>query len=374
VCHRPGHTSLDAQHPSAKAFRAALPHAARPYPLHYGKALGSPRYRRLPTPQEQRRYEPQLDRHLANIDASLRRGPAPSKALLAALKTGPRLLDPVAAFGNMKLAWSVEVFASGRLWAVTPALLLIPRDKIAAAIELPAASIRFDTPTAASLPLAMVLERAAPQLMPHPANPKLLDFKARGHWQPRTWLQLDGEPLRRSGIKLAQTAAGPLVRKRDISLFRRRARPAGVGAKEKWVHVRINDGALVAYVGDKPVFAATISPGAHGADPKGRLRTPPGRYRISSKWTSTDMGGRIEGGTWRTREVPWVAYYDKGYALHGAWWHNRFGRPRSHGCINLTPADARTLFQWLDPALPPGWHGVRAEPPIRSGTLLVIQP
>ena len=374
VCHRPGQTSHDEQHPRARAFRAVLPQAQRSYPLRYGKALGSPRYRRIPTLQEQQRYEPRLDRHLDRVDPSLRRGPAPTEALLEALKSGPRLLDPVAAFGNMKLAWSREIFAAGRLWAVTPALLLIPRDKIAAAAEVPSASVNLDGDASPSLPLAMVLERAAPQLLPHPANPALLDFKPRGHWPPRALLQLTGEPLRRSGIKLAQTLAGPLVHKRDISLFRRRTRPAGVGPSQKWLHVRINDGALVAYLGDQPVFAATISPGAHGADPSGAFRTPPGRYRISSKWISTDMGGRLEGGSWRTREVPWVAYYDKGYALHGAWWHNRFGRPRSHGCINLTPADARTLFRWLEPSLPAGWYGVRAEPPTKPGTLLLIQP
>ena len=45
------------------------------------------------------------------------------------------------------------------------------------------------------------------------------------------------------------------------------------------------------------------------------------------------------------------------HALHGAYWHDKFGRPKSHGCINLSPEDARRLFFCTEPAVPPGWHG-----------------
>ena len=60
------------------------------------------------------------------------------------------------------------------------------------------------------------------------------------------------------------------------------------------------------------------------------------------------------------RDVPWVQYFEAGYALHAAYWHDDFGRMRSHGCINLAPIDARRLFFWTDPPLPEGWHGVKA--------------
>ena len=53
-------------------------------------------------------------------------------------------------------------------------------------------------------------------------------------------------------------------------------------------------------------------------------------------------------------------YFHGSYALHAAFWHDRFGRVRSHGCINLAPADARWLFGWTTPELPAGLHGVRA--------------
>jgi len=63
-------------------------------------------------------------------------------------------------------------------------------------------------------------------------------------------------------------------------------------------------------------------------------------------------------GPYSIEDVPWVMYFQGSYALHGAFWHNLFGSPRSHGCVNLSPLDARQLFFWVDPTLPKGWHGV----------------
>jgi len=51
--------------------------------------------------------------------------------------------------------------------------------------------------------------------------------------------------------------------------------------------------------------------------------------------------------------VPFVMYFQLAYALHGAFWHDGFGRPRSHGCVNLAPEDARWIFRWSDPQLQP---------------------
>ncbi len=65
-------------------------------------------------------------------------------------------------------------------------------------------------------------------------------------------------------------------------------------------------------------------------------------------------------------------YYEAGYALHSAFWHDLFGRTKSHGCVNLSPRDARWMFGWTEPALPDGWHGVYPEDP-EAGTLIVIR-
>ena len=82
-------------------------------------------------------------------------------------------------------------------------------------------------------------------------------------------------------------------------------------------------------------------------------------------------------GAYSIEDVPWIMYFDGSYALHGAFWHANFGHPMSHGCINLSPADARELFGWTEPHLPDGWHGVFATGPAEKdgqglGTRVVI--
>ena len=69
-------------------------------------------------------------------------------------------------------------------------------------------------------------------------------------------------------------------------------------------------------------------------------------------------------GSYDIDQVPYTMYYWGSLALHGAYWHDDFGKVRSHGCTNLPPHDARWLFRWASPTLPHGWHGrVRARGP-----------
>jgi hypothetical protein len=74
------------------------------------------------------------------------------------------------------------------------------------------------------------------------------------------------------------------------------------------------------------------------------------------------------------RDVPWVQYFKGGYALHAAPWHDEFGKPRSHGCINLSPIDARRVFLFSGPPLPKDWHGVTATEATGTGTTVHIHP
>jgi lipoprotein-anchoring transpeptidase ErfK/SrfK len=102
--------------------------------------------------------------------------------------------------------------------------------------------------------------------------------------------------------------------------------------------------------------------------------TPHGRFRISFKHITDDMTGTVgdNAEVYSVSDVPWVQYIFQNVALHGAFWHSKFGAPKSHGCINLSPADARYLFDWTDPVLPKGWHGVA---PVEGGptTLVIIE-
>ena len=87
--------------------------------------------------------------------------------------------------------------------------------------------------------------------------------------------------------------------------------------------------------------------------------------------TATMDGDVAADGPYSIEDVPWIMYFQGSYALHGAFWHGNFGHNMSHGCVNLSPADARTLFMWSEPRLPDGWHGVFATD-ARPGTRVVI--
>ena len=127
------------------------------------------------------------------------------------------------------------------------------------------------------------------------------------------------------------------------------------------IDVDLSSQALVAFEGQKPVYATIVSTGRHNADPEKDHRTVEGTFRIHEKHISTTMDDDgASDGTYRIEDVPWVMYFEKSFALHGAFWHSSFGRERSHGCVNLTPHDARHIFGWAGPKLPEGWHGVRA--------------
>ncbi len=343
VCASPA-TSFNRDHPRALAARLVLP-ADQGYPFQYARVtVPSPRWLRL----------------------TGERGPSEDPLLAHfAESTGPRS-DAQGAYPGMKIAWARELTVDDTTWVVTPELHLINKAHIANEPSLLGRSVHFDRRPA--FPFAITLRDTA-----EPG-----DEMAR--W-PMTTLVPLAEGRFRGGIDLrsrnarraARTATQAWIAKADISVFSRRKRPAGVGEDEKWVHVRVNEGALVAYSGDRAVFAAVISPGVHGAHATGRFRTPTGRFRIGAKHLTSDMGGSLGSGSWRSRAVPWVAYFHGGYALHGAWWHDAFGRPRSHGCINLTPGDARMLFKWIEPRVPEGWYAVRATTQ-HPGTVVVLTP
>jgi hypothetical protein len=156
-------------------------------------------------------------------------------------------------------------------------------------------------------------------------------------------------------------ADGLHYRKRDTTRIDAREPPDEVGPEEKWLDIDLATQSLVAYEGSQPVFATLVSTG-RVKDPDDPLRnhtTPTGSFRITSKHlTATMDGDHAIDGPYSIEDVPYVMYFQLAYALHSAFWHNTFGRPRSHGCINLAPKDARFIFNWTTPKLPYLWHGV----------------
>ena len=126
--------------------------------------------------------------------------------------------------------------------------------------------------------------------------------------------------------------------------------PPGVRKGQQWVDVNLERQTLVVYEGTQPVMATMVSTGLD------EHPTQHGIFRVYWKVSETDMTSDMGAEEqYMAESVPWSLFFWKGQALHGAYWHNSFGIPRSHGCINLAPRDARFLLEWSKPDLPKGW-------------------
>ncbi|HXU81462.1 MAG TPA: L,D-transpeptidase [Polyangia bacterium] len=196
------------------------------------------------------------------------------------------------------------------------------------------------------------------------------------------WVVAAGAPLLDSGGKRVGTrplfsrqtlngctdglcrAEGGFLRAEDLRVPKIAPRPAGVGATERWLDVDLASQTLVAYEGDRPVFATLVSTGI-GA-PGSAFATPPGVFHIRSKHRTATMDNleHTEVVPYSYEDIPLVQYFTDRVALHAALWHQSFGHPASHGCINLSPADAERLFAFTSPRV----AGSEREVWVRPGT------
>jgi hypothetical protein len=196
-------------------------------------------------------------------------------------------------------------------------------------------------------------------------------FESTGReWAVRSWVSLaEGDPVTLGGKNYLLTnerdAAGkPMYAlEDDATVVRAREQaPIGVESGQKWLIVSITEGTLVAYEGMKPVYATLVSPGAGGVPVPGKnpvkmSTTPLGVYRVTFKHHAS---------------TPYTQYFNAPFALHTAYWHEKFGEPMSAGCVNLSPLDGKRLFDWTEPRVPDGWAGAGPGGPNGVGTFVVI--
>lgn len=119
------------------------------------------------------------------------------------------------------------------------------------------------------------------------------------------------------------------------------ARPEGIPA-ERWISINLFEQTLAVYEGGELIFATVASTGHYGA------WTQPGNFQVWAKLERDDMTGGLENSFYFLQNVPWVLYFDNARALHGTYWHDRFGTPTSRGCVNLSPADAEWIYRFAD--------------------------
>lgn len=113
---------------------------------------------------------------------------------------------------------------------------------------------------------------------------------------------------------------------------------------QKRIEINLSTQHLYAYQGNQLIYSFFIS--------SGTLRHPTvvGQFKPLVKLRSTEMigGSKVAGDFYDLPNVPYVVYFYQGYAIHGTYWHNNFGHPMSHGCVNLRTADMILLYPWID--------------------------
>ena len=135
---------------------------------------------------------------------------------------------------------------------------------------------------------------------------------------------------------------------------------------EKHIYVDLDMQLVTAFEGEQLVFSQRCSSGARGTEtPKGEFRT----YHKGPSVHMTNQGDALEN-IYNLPGVPWCTFFTGiGNAFHGAYWHNDYGRPRSHGCVNLPSEAAKFLYRWTSPVVPPDANYVHKP---GEGTRVVI--
>lgn len=265
------------------------------------------------------------------------------------------------------LALVDTVVFEGRRYGITSDLLVFPVDRMRPIEGSAFKGVRI--PEDVDFPFAIV-RRDGCEMFKY-ENHRLTKVKDVAR---RAVIKLTGHKSFFHGKMHYATADGMYVPDSHASFFDRvKKMPKWAkGTGGHWIDVSIGKQTLVAYEGEKAVFATLVSSGEAGLeDPETSKSTKTGVFRIHTKHMTTTMASNVVGEEFELKDIPYVQYFEAGYALHAAYWHDDFGTPRSHGCINMSPEDAKWLFQWTEPALPPGWHSVRKA---LTGSTVFVHP
>jgi len=371
VCSGPA-ASVEANEPLATLGRTRPDRdAALPYTYGRSKALPPPLYATLPSAAEALVIEGRAPR-AATEWLDLEPAPAhelvtPGRPLPAPLGYArPAAAVPLRALPNGGFALLDVYEHDGRRFGLTTDLDLVPLDHLTRVTASEFHGLALDDQV--TLPVAFTRTRFAWLYEGSPAR-GLRPSRALGL---REALPLSGERKVFDRVPYLRAGGDTWVRAEHVLVVERPAAlPPWASGDKSWIHVSIRDQTLVAYAGAKPVYATLVSTGSGGlGDPKETHATPRGEFVIHTKHVAVTMSGNELGDEYDLRDVPYVQYFTEGYALHAAYWHDAFGQPKSHGCVNLSPLDARALFHLTQPGVPQAWHGAVAT----SGTLVSITP
>ncbi len=188
-----------------------------------------------------------------------------------------------------------------------------------------------------------------PGAKPEPGTPKLKRY---------TFFQVYDAKVADDGWIWYNIGNGYWMRQTYVSLVDVSPRPAEIGPDEYWVEVDLYEQSFAAYVGDRMVYAGLVSSGLN------QWPTHEGLFQVWARFKQTKMSG-AEGKKdyYFIEDVPHTMYFDYDIALHGAYWHDRFGYKHSHGCVNMPPKDAEWVFNWSANAPNDLWVWVHSSDP-----------
>lgn len=399
-----GTTTLDLSHPVVRASTRRPDHTQK-LPYMYGIAMaGGPAYSSLPNAKEIAALEPHLASHLKKWEKDPVSGATYGNELWGKWKTEPLppALDAMAEKkSDTELPWFLKdnghapnlanvridgpkagefahhngisfvdtVLWEGRRYGVGVDLRLYPTDRFRAIKGSEFHGFRI--PEEAHMPFAIVKSKKAKILKEE--GGRLVPEEAA---ELRSVLQTTGKQRVQKGRYYDQLEAGGWIADDEVARVDiAKKMPGWANDGEKWIDINVTRQVLVAYEGTKPVYATLVSTGEAGLDDPAKTKsTKRGIFRIHTKYLSATMDSNVVGEEFELRDVPYVQYFTEGYALHAAYWHDVFGQPKSHGCVNLAPEDARRLFFWTEPRIPENWHGASAGAKAKGGTVIFIHP
>jgi hypothetical protein len=411
------YVTLDLEHPRFKLAKAPDLIGSLPYTYGVNIANGTPLYRQVPSREERLRLEPWLakPRHPKAVSeednpyapAPIATANAPDAGgsdgrMLTSAATGTSATGEPPASDKPDAPWwqkeasdagppavtledlqesdgpiarrMVKGFflsldhqfgSSGSMWWKTMAGLVVPADRTFVAkpvtefhgVWLGRDAASFPTKTLPSrkidkLPVGFVLHGARHYTVD--AARKHVS-QAEGMAERFEAVGLTGETATVGGSDYWETDEGWWMKAGDGTKTEPGPAPDKLGEHDKWIDVNLHRQTLVAFEGTTPVYVTLFSSG------RNEHETPSGSFHIREKHIASTMDGDADtasDGPYSIEDVPYIQYFNGGYALHGAFWHAEFGHVKSHGCVNLAPWDAKSLFGWTDPPLPEGWHAV----------------
>ena len=419
------YATVDLDHPRFKLAHAPDLEGPLPYDYGYNVANGTPLYRSVPSREERLHLEPWLVRKkkvvkndddtapastlaTASMTVNADGGVAPAVSVASDTSSGqgetdtpwwqkdapdggpPQVtLEDLQETGGPIARRMVKGFflsldhkfpASGNMWWKTVAGLVAPYDRVFVShpvTEFHGVWIGKDDGSFATKTLpARRIDKLPIGFVLHGAHRWSLDERhkhataAEGVTERFQAVGLTGQSANVGGTEYWETDEGWWMRAIDGTKTDPGPPPDKLDANgnEKWIDVNQKRQTLVAFEGSTPVFATLFSSG------RNEHETPIGSFRVREKHITATMDGDADtatDGPYSIEDVPYIQYFNGGYALHGAFWHAEFGHVKSHGCVNLAPWDAKALFGWTDPQLPEGWHAVVATKE-KPGTRVVV--